>query len=1068
MRTVMTNKTVRFTALAAATLLFSCVEHRPVRNGLRDESIYLDKAALTNVNPKAPDSKDDGWLMKVTVVKTSSPNPAGDYAFPGMESDTKYVKLRFNEEALQVIDGRTFMIDRPTDPNDDLATTTGRVMMEFAGSHVDVKLRESLDGERTNYLEENTEEPWAKRQKFKVDFEKTSLDPFTTVAWYYGEFLHDCVRPVSAHAVPGSYEWDEKDQSLQFVIESNYIFTVEGGCYDMMSFVSGSGTGTIQYRVSFYRPGQSAYQREEIAEKDPVNKKYGSIQVMNPFHDEKSGLLSAKTYIQRWDPNRTEPVVYYFAEGFPENFKKMFTDEIKAQTNKIMEDAGAKLRFDFKEWNDGGIERHQGDLRYSFVAWHQDIDGTRGLLGYGPSSSDPRTGEVLSANVNLYNIGQDYYRFMIQDYLERVGAQKKPDPAKKWEEIACTQGQTVAPTDQKQRFTTGLFQEMARVMELSDTQLADGVTLDDFLPEPKQDKAAFLNNYNKLLNELRFFDPLYNAYVYRTTEAPVAEYKQKKAVDAEFTKAMDKILHNEDPFGGVSLYSRDGIEKQNQMLQKFRTWKKNRKQLEQLENAMFSHKCVYTFDAGDAISAIGASARQCVQDASGGGWHWESDDVYRERIIEAVTFHVGIHEFGHTLSLRHNFYGSVDAKHMDAGEVTASVMDYVRSQEEIGAPRIWHQYDVAALSWIFGTAPVRTEQMKKDLLYCTDEHSGNSPLCRTFDLGTTPSQIVLNAIERYDLVYEIRNRRAYRTFWDTSGYDYAIYDAVFPLQRMWYLALFDWGGGGVQDTLKRLDQITGTVKSDPEYNEIAADYTNDVSAAIGLTMAFYDAIINQPASSRNYMTEYDPYYGDVLRLGIITDKLYATFAFMDLQEVWDYDPNYYTYVAMYDAPFSNKNQALSQRVLDNMLGANYDTFPWFQYYALNIYASVTNTNLVDSAQLKERIAIRRYNNKADFVAEFGAEAYDAANASDNTAGVFTVSGALCDGPNKMPCGEYAYTYLQDRGWHLVAGKSRSPVSYQYIRDYNEQLRGGASDSLDNYGLKVLLAYHEYYNNFSGY
>ncbi|HEY3447780.1 MAG TPA: zinc-dependent metalloprotease [Myxococcales bacterium] len=1062
----MTNKSVRLAALAAATLLASCVDHRPVRNGLRDESVYLDKAKLTDVNPKNVASGDDGWLMKVTVVKASSPNPAGDYAFTGMESDTKYVKLRFNEEALQVIDGRTFMIDRADDHNDDLATTTERVMMEFAGSHVDVKLRESLDGERTNYLEENTEEPWQKRQKFKVDFEKTSLDPFTTIAWYYGEFLHDCVRPVSAHAVPGSYEFDEDDQSLSFVIESNYILTVDGGCYDMMTFVSGSGTGTLQYRVSLYRPGATGYVPEVIGEKDPVNKKYGSFQVMNAFRDEKSGLLSSKNFIQRWNPNRADPAVYYFAPGFPEKFKPMF-QTIKEQTNKVLEDAGAKLRVDFQEWDaprPGGTEkyeRHVGDLRYSFIVWHQDIDGTRGLLGYGPSSSDPRTGEVLSANVNLYNIGQDYYRFLIQDYLERNGGTKK-DPLKKWEETACQAGETVAPQDQKQRFTTGLFQEMARVMELTDAQLADGVTLDDFLPDPKQEKTAFLKNYRSLLDELRFSDPAYNPYVYRTADAPIAQFKEQKSKDREFHRAMDRILNNEDPFGGVSLYSHDGIARQGQLVDQFRAWRKNHQKLEKLENALTSHKCVYTFDASDAINAIATSARQCV------GGFFESDDVYRERIIEAVTFHVALHEFGHTLSLRHNFYGSVDAGHMESDEVTSSIMDYVKSQEEAGAKRAWHQYDVAALSWIFGTEQTRTAQMQKDLLYCTDEHADNSPLCRRHDLGTTPAQIVLNSIERYDLLYEIRNRRAYRTFWDTSGYDYAIYDAVFPIQRMWYLALFDWGGGGVQDTLKRLDQIGGVVKTDPEYNEIAADYTNDASAAIAMTMAFYDAIINQPASSRNYMTEYDPYYGDVLRLGIITDKLYATFAFMDLQEVWDYDPNYYTYVAMYDAPFSNKNLALSQRVLDNMLGANYDTFPWFQYYALNIYASVTNTNLVDSVQLKERIAVRRYNNKADFVAEFGQAAYDLATSRDNTAGVFTLSGDDCDGPTRLACGEYAYTYLPDRGWHLVAGKSRSPVSYQYIRDYNEELKGGASDTLDNYGLKVLLAYHEYYNNFSGY
>ena len=63
---------------------------------------------------------------------------------------------------------------------------------------------------------------------------------------------------------------------------------------------------------------------------------------------------------------------------------------------------------------------------------------------------------------------------------------------------------------------------------------------------------------------------------------------------------------------------------------------------------------------------------------------------------------------------------------------------------------------------------------------------------------------------------------------------------------------------------------------------------------------------------------------------------------------------------------------------------------------------------------------------------------------------------------------YVYTYLADRNWHLVARKSRSPVSFQYMRDYNNSLNSGASGSLDTYGLKVMLSYHEYFNNFQGF
>jgi hypothetical protein len=1046
----------------------SCVDHRPIRNGLKNESIYIDKADLTAENPKRAGSGDDSWLFKVTVVSASSPNVAGDYAFPGFESDTKLVKFRFREDVLQMLDAKKLQKDDANDPNDDLATSNERVMLEFGGQHVDIKLRESLDGERTNYLEENTEEPWQTRQEFRVDFESASLDPIVNMAWFYGSFLHDCARMVSANLVPDSFEWEEENKDyMAFTLEVNYevnVLTYFGACYDLVSLATGVGTATIQYHFSFYRPDASDYVPEVIAEKDPVNKKYGSFQVLDIYRDEETGLLSSQSLLHRWDPNRAEPATFYFAKGFPARFKPMF-EEIKAETNKILEDAGAALRLDFKEYNDGGVDRKFGDLRYSFVTWHQDIDTTRGLLGYGPSGSDPRTGEIISANLNLYNVGMDYYRFLIQDYLEEFGgrshaeiadqAGKDPDTTP-WEQIGCAAGETVAPMDQTVRLKSELFEEMRRVMELAPSSTVS-VATDDFIPTPTRGMEAFLSDYHRTLPEVRYVNPLWNAYVYEpAVTMPLAQMTERLAKEREFKTAMSDIMMNKDPFGGVPIASHAGIEKQNKFLEDFRGWKKNHDLLTADMEYLLDKKSISVFDANDAITAISKAARKCK--TSG---FWESDEEYQERIIESVVFHVAIHELGHNLSLRHNFYGSVDAKHQRTaeGELSASVMDYIGSWEEAEGVRSWGGYDAAALTWIYGDAEKREAVMGMDYLYCTDEHRSTSALCSAHDLGITPAQIVLNSIERYDWLYSLRNRRAYRTFWDTSGYVYSVYNAIFPIQRMWYLALFDWGGGGVQNILKRSDQVEGTpVATDQEYNERAQDFYNDASAAIELTMAFYDAVINQPASFRNYQTEFDPYYGDILRVGIILDKLFTTFAYMDLQEVYNYNPNVYTYISMYDAPaFGNKNLAVSQRVLDNMLGAGYDTFPWFRYYALLIYSSVTNSNLVDNEELKERIAVERYDNEEELVMAYGEDVLHEALRPDNPAGVFVHGGE-----------EYVYTFLPDRAWHLVASKSRSPVSYQFMREYNQDLRAGASEELDNFGLKVLLAYYEYFNNFSGF
>ncbi|MCU0693060.1 MAG: zinc-dependent metalloprotease [Polyangiaceae bacterium] len=524
-------------------------------------------------------------------------------------------------------------------------------------------------------------------------------------------------------------------------------------------------------------------------------------------------------------------------------------------------------------------------------------------------------------------------------------------------------------------------------------------------------------------------------------------------MDRDYQQAMNGILMNENPLGAAPLYSRQGIENQLKFNEKMRVWRKNHDKLATHREILLGLNNIYTARDADVFSALSKGARRCKNG------YFESDSDYRERIIEAVVFNVALHEFGHTLSLRHNFYGSVDAKHMEQGDMSSSIMDYVRSQYEASTPRNWGSYDRAALKWIYGGQDKREEIMKEDFLYCTDEHRSRSALCYAHDLGVTPSQIMLNAIEQYDFSYRYRNRRAYRTFWDTSSYVGAIYNDTFSPLRMWYLGLFDWAGGGVQDILKRLDQTdpSRTVLTSQQYDEIATDFYNDISAAIGMNIAFYDAIVNQAASTRNYQTEFDPYYGDVLRLGIIIDKLYATYAFMDLQDVYNYSPNVATYVAMYDAPFGDKNAALAQRVLDNMLGSNYDTFPWFRYTAVGLFASATNSNLVDTVALRDRIAIQRFENQMEFELRYGADTLAEADRPDNPAGLFSHKGE-----------QYVHSFLPDQSWHLVASKSRSPVSYQFMKDYNEAVRGEASASEDTYGLKILLAYYEYFNNFVGF
>ncbi|OGQ13331.1 MAG: hypothetical protein A2138_08765 [Deltaproteobacteria bacterium RBG_16_71_12] len=60
-----------------------------------------------------------------------------------------------------------------------------------------------------------------------------------------------------------------------------------------------------------------------------------------------------------------------------------------------------------------------GDLRYSFLNWTPKAE-LAGPLGYGPSAADPITGEIISANANIYGANLDTYSNLGADIVELI------------------------------------------------------------------------------------------------------------------------------------------------------------------------------------------------------------------------------------------------------------------------------------------------------------------------------------------------------------------------------------------------------------------------------------------------------------------------------------------------------------------------------------------------------------------------------------------------------------------------------------------------------------------------
>ncbi|MFN8792139.1 MAG: zinc-dependent metalloprotease [Bdellovibrionales bacterium] len=155
-----------------------------------------------------------------------------------------------------------------------------------------------------------------------------------------------------------------------------------------------------------------------------------------------------------------------------------------------------------------------------------------------------------------------------------------------------------------------------------------------------------------------------------------------------------------------------------------------------------------------------------------------------------------VHELGHNFGLRHNFAASTDTPNFwstsetqtDTVVRSSSIMEYPDAGEErlvqLG------KYDIAALRYGYYDSvqlkegriekletqlPISQQKVQVQQLrsykFCTDEHTGSGldPMCRRFDAGTTPTEIMDNFIAGFRTSFALRNYRYDRLNADGSG-----------------------------------------------------------------------------------------------------------------------------------------------------------------------------------------------------------------------------------------------------------------------------------------------------------
>ena len=112
-------------------------------------------------------------------------------------------------------------------------------------------------------------------------------------------------------------------------------------------------------------------------------------------------------------------------------------------------------------------------------------------------------------------------------------------------------------------------------------------------------------------------------------------------------------------------------------------------------------------------------------------------------------------------------------------------------------------------------------------------------LCNSFDIGHTPSQVMMSLIENYEESYFIRNLRTGRAYWNTSYYRFNMLLTMLNIKQ----ALMMWKTAFNGNEILNLLRQSAKYYTDSNITSIAIQVQEDIKQAIKLNLAFFHSVL---------------------------------------------------------------------------------------------------------------------------------------------------------------------------------------------------------------------------------